>query len=61
MGRWYGVAVGGLKWSPRMFWRSTLSEFFMAIEGHNNTQQPSRPAAMTRAEFEELEARYLGH
>lgn len=58
MRRWYAVAVGGLGWSPRTFWQSTLAEFVMAVEGHNEAQRPNRPPVL-RAELEELEARYL--
>lgn len=28
-------AFGFLKWTPEAFWASTLTEYFMAIEGHN--------------------------
>lgn len=28
-------AFGFLKWTPDVFWASTLTEYFMAIEGHN--------------------------
>jgi hypothetical protein len=52
--RWFGVAVGGLHWSPRAFWRSTIDEYLMAVEGHNQTQR-SGPTPLTRAELEDLE------
>jgi len=58
--RWYAVATGGLGWSPKAFWNATISEFFMAVEGHNETRQ-SGSSPMTRAEFEDLEERYLNH
>ena len=28
-------AFGFLKWTPDTFWASTITEYFMAIEGHN--------------------------
>lgn len=28
-------AFGFLKWPPDVFWSSTLTEYFRAIEGHN--------------------------
>jgi hypothetical protein len=28
-------AFGYLKWTPDVFWSSTLTEYFRAIEGHN--------------------------
>lgn len=31
-------AFGVLKWTPETFWASTLTEYFAAIEGHNEAQ-----------------------
>ncbi|PBB94973.1 hypothetical protein CK224_29180 [Mesorhizobium sp. WSM3862] len=28
-------AFGALHWTPEVFWRSTLTEYMMAIEGFN--------------------------
>lgn len=53
MRSWYGIAVGGLGWSPKTFWKATIAEFFMALEGHNETHR-IKPKPMTRAEFEAL-------
>lgn len=55
MRRWYAVATGGLGWTPKTFWKSTLAEFFLAIEGHNDANRVG-PKPMTRAEFDELAA-----
>jgi hypothetical protein len=49
-----------LGWAPKTFWKATISEFFMAIEGHNRIESGSSgPPPLTRAEFEALEAEYL--
>jgi len=29
-------AFGFLKWTPDTFWASTITEYFLAIEGHND-------------------------
>lgn len=29
-------AFGFLKWTPETFWSATLTEYFAAIEGHND-------------------------
>ncbi|TPJ86960.1 phage tail assembly chaperone [Mesorhizobium sp. B2-5-12] len=29
-------AFGGLQWSPETFWRSTITEYMLAIEGFND-------------------------
>lgn len=60
MRRWYGVAVGGLGWSPKTFWRSTVGEFVMAVDGHNQTQGGGGgPVPLSRAEMEALERKHL--
>jgi len=53
---WYGVAIGGLGWSPKTFWRATLAEFVMALDGHNQVQGSARgkPRPLSVAEQEEL-------
>ncbi|CAI2935016.1 conserved protein of unknown function [Aminobacter niigataensis] len=28
-------AFGSLKWTPEVFWRSTVTEYILAIEGFN--------------------------
>lgn len=53
MRRWYGVATGGLGWSPQTFWDATLAEFFLAIEGHNDANRIG-PRPMTRAELDAM-------
>lgn len=58
MRQWYGVATGGLKWLPETFWKATLDEFFMALDGHNETHRPKGVTPLTRDELEDLEARY---
>lgn len=57
--RWFGDAVGGLKWRPKDFWKASLAEFFLAIDGHNRAQGSHRPEPMGREEFEELAEQYL--
>lgn len=59
MRRWFEDAVGGLKWRPDDFWEATPAEFFGAIKGHNRANSGPEEEKMTRAEFEDLEARYL--
>lgn len=56
---WYQIAVGGLGWTPKTFWRATISEFILALEGHNDAQGGGKPPPVLRAELEELEAEYL--
>lgn len=61
--RWYGIAVGGLGWSPKVFWKATVAEFILAVDGHNETQQAAsgKSPPVLRAELEALEAEYLSH
>ncbi|MBZ9921962.1 phage tail assembly chaperone [Mesorhizobium sp. BR1-1-7] len=33
--QWMKGALGALHWSPETFWRSTITEYMMAIEGFN--------------------------
>ena len=32
------IGIGGLKWRPADFWAATMTEFFEAINGHNEAQ-----------------------
>ena len=53
------LAFGGLHWSPKVFWRSTLSEFVSAAAGLA-VANGAKPAVSgpTDAEMAELLARY---
>lgn len=53
------TGFGGLKWRPDDFWAATLTEFFDAIDGHNEAQggkTKGRPPS--DAEVEALVTRY---
>jgi hypothetical protein len=53
------IGTGGLKWRPADFWSATLTEFFEAINGHNEVQAQDEPEkAPTASEMDELMARY---
>lgn len=56
--RWFSDAVGGLGWSPAVFWAASIAEFMLAVDGHNRMNRPRGPTPMTREEFEELDALY---
>lgn len=54
------VALGGLRWSPDVFWKSTPRELFAGIRGLNmmngdGDDQSSDP--MLREEFEKLKVK----
>ncbi|WP_280750067.1 phage tail assembly chaperone [Rhizobium leucaenae] len=36
--QWMKTGIGGLGWRPVDFWDATLTEFFIAIKGHNEAQ-----------------------
>ncbi|MBY5698522.1 phage tail assembly chaperone [Rhizobium leguminosarum] len=36
--QWMRTGLGGLGWRPADFWSATLTEFFEAINGHNEAQ-----------------------
>ncbi|MCA0027335.1 phage tail assembly chaperone [Mesorhizobium sp. B263B1A] len=52
---WQQVATGPLGWSPATFWRATLSELLVALEGKfpNTKAQPlsSEESAALEAQF----------
>jgi hypothetical protein len=52
-------AFGALHWTPETFWRSTLTEYIVAIEGFNaangGEKQDKGPSD---ADLDELLARY---
>ncbi|MNI14895.1 hypothetical protein D3C73_681740 [compost metagenome] len=60
------IGIGGLKWRPADFWSSTMTEFFEAINGHNEAQggddqgkpAASPSAAPTNREMAALLAKY---
>jgi hypothetical protein len=43
------LALGGLKWRAADFWDATLTEFFEAINGHNDAQGDDKPEKATGA------------
>lgn len=53
------LALGGLGWRPVDFWGATMTEFFEAINGHNeangSTDSGSAPSA---SELEALVGKY---
>jgi hypothetical protein len=46
-------ALGVLKWTPEVFWRSTSFETFAAARGHSS-QYPKKEEGMTPNEFQDL-------
>lgn len=52
-------AFGFLKWTPEVFWSSTLTEYFRAIEGHNEANGgKKRIAAPSDDDMQKLLERY---
>ncbi|WP_310299688.1 phage tail assembly chaperone [Rhizobium sp. BE258] len=57
--QWMRIGLGGLGWRPAEFWAATLTEFFEAINGHNEAQEPEHPEKAPSAdEMAELMAKY---
>ncbi|MBZ9852795.1 phage tail assembly chaperone [Mesorhizobium sp. CA13] len=52
---WQQVATGPLGWSPATFWRSTLAELVIALEGKFPN---SKPRPLTGEESAALEAQF---
>ena len=54
--------LGGLGWRPAEFWAATLTEFFEAINGHNEAQgvEQTETAPPSEGEIAALVARYGG-
>ncbi|RWX28966.1 phage tail assembly chaperone [Rhizobium leguminosarum] len=53
------IGLGGLGWRPADFWEATLTEFFEAINGHNEAQGAEQPeAAPSDDEVQALIAKY---
>lgn len=49
-------AFGVLGWTPAMFWKASLTEYFAAVKGWNDLQQgrTGKPKPLSRDEFNEL-------
>ncbi|QND13435.1 phage tail assembly chaperone [Rhizobium leguminosarum bv. trifolii] len=57
--QWMRTGLGGLGWRPADFWSATLTEFFEAINGHNEAQGGEEPtAAPSEDEMAALVAKY---
>lgn len=59
--QWMRIGLGGLGWRPVEFWSATLTEFFEAINGHNEAQgaEPGGSGgAPTQSEMQALLAKY---
>ncbi|WP_442135197.1 phage tail assembly chaperone [Rhizobium leguminosarum] len=53
------TGLGGLGWRPADFWAATLTEFFEAINGHNEAQGgEEQTAAPSEVEVAALVAKY---
>lgn len=54
------IGIGGLKWRPADFWSSTMTEFFEAINGHNEAQggEEKKSEAPNANEMASLLARF---
>ena len=57
MAQWFRLAVGGLGWAPAAFWRATIPEIMMAVEGRNDANRIDAPPA-TSEDLEALMAVY---
>lgn len=52
-------AFGYLKWTPETFWASTLTEYLVAIEGHNEANGGKKKVeAPSDEDMEKLLERY---
>lgn len=53
-------AFGALQWTPEVFWRSTMTEYFRAIEGFNaaNGGEEQKNDGPTDEEMSALLAKY---
>lgn len=52
-------AFGALQWKPETFWRSTLTEYVIAIEGFNEANGANKTEkAPTKDEMKKLLERY---
>jgi hypothetical protein len=53
------IGIGGLGWRPVDFWEATLTEFFEAINGHNEAQGAEvESSAPKPGEMDALLAKY---
>lgn len=53
------IGIGGLGWRPADFWSATLTEFFDAIQGHNEALGiEAEPSAPRESEMADLLAKY---
>jgi len=53
------TGIGSLGWRPADFWSATLTEFFEAINGHNEAQGGETETGAPKAsELDALVARY---
>lgn len=57
MAQLYETVVGGLKWTPGVFWQATISEVFKAIDGHNKANRAG-PEPLTMEELDDLIERF---
>lgn len=58
--QWFKTAIAYLGWSPETFWKSTIVEYFAAIEGYNEMQsgKTGMPPPLDRSEYELLKQKY---
>ncbi|PRD42306.1 phage tail assembly chaperone [Phyllobacterium phragmitis] len=58
--QWQEIAYGALRWTPDVFWRSTLSELVIAIDGYCEAKgiEKSKAAAPSKDEIDALLAKY---
>ncbi|TPL36747.1 phage tail assembly chaperone [Mesorhizobium sp. B2-4-8] len=59
--QWMKGALGALHWSPETFWRSTITEYMMAIEGFNEMNgEAKKNDGPSDADISALLTRYGG-
>ncbi|KAB2762964.1 phage tail assembly chaperone [Brucella anthropi] len=52
------MAYGALRWTPETFWRSTLTELVIAIDGYCDANGIKKDTGPTKAQMNELLAKY---
>ncbi|CAB4327673.1 MULTISPECIES: phage tail assembly chaperone [unclassified Brucella] len=56
--QWQSVAYGALRWTPEVFWRSTLTELVIAIDGYCEAKGIKKGTGPTKAQMDQLLAKY---
>ncbi|MFC3326206.1 phage tail assembly chaperone [Mesorhizobium cantuariense] len=57
---WMKGAFGVLHWTPEVFWKSTVTEYTLAIEGFNEANSSKKDEGPSDDEMSALLERYGG-